>query len=250
MEDKIELLRGVDYAISGSIDDVECSLRLPSPLVILTPYKSKCPDSACRSGDVKRIVMTPRRLAESLKGVGHTHVVVENCELMAGFGYSGDLEYLKSKGVSFVLLNARRTSGFVEKVVFLSSNRYFVEARGDERYVVVFALCRIYGEICVISKDVERMRMFSEIFKLNVAVSRGDEDGYRIVAVMDEPVDVKCEKLFYIGEKYSGARTVKLDMGKVGKYVHRIRDVCSMLTPAVVKGKKRLEAGRFRGIEK
>ncbi|UYI27539.1 hypothetical protein J0A71_06g14120 [Encephalitozoon cuniculi] len=251
MEGRMELASGVDYIIRGSRRDIERLLCLPKPTITLTPYKSRCSDLGWRE-DGQDAVTTPKGLAENLGEMRSSHVLVEDCELMEYFGYLGDLMYLKSRGVSFVLLNVQRIPKFVEDPVFLSSNRCFIRAIGDERYAVIFALCRIYRSIRVICKDVERVRMFSEIFKLSLdAVSHGSGmEGGGVVVVMDRFVDVECEKLFYIGRECKGMKTVVLDMSKIGKFLYRIRDVCNMLSPAVVRGRKEFNINRFHDIDK
>ncbi|WEL38503.1 hypothetical protein PFJ87_04g01790 [Encephalitozoon hellem] len=247
----MELEKGIDYIFCGSRKEMECTLRIPRPVITLTPYKSKCSDLICWV-DGKDIVMTPKDLAKNLERMGGKHVVVENCELMEVFGYLSDMMYLKRKEISFILLNAQRTPPFAEDPVFLSNSRYFIRARGDERYAVIFALHKIYKNMWVVCKNVERMRMFSEVFKLELVVVKHGDDvkGRGVVAVMDGFVNVECEKLFYVGEECKGMKPMVLEMGKIGKFLHRIRDVCSMLSPAVVKGKRRLDINRLCNIEK
>ncbi|ADM11440.1 uncharacterized protein Eint_041530 [Encephalitozoon intestinalis ATCC 50506] len=248
----MEVKNGIDYVFRGSRDEVKQTFKFQGSAIVLTPYRSKCSGLAYLE-DSEEIVMTPKMALErSFDKMKGGHVIVEDCELMDGFGYMEDLICLKRKGISFILLNAQKVPKFAENPVFISSNRYFIKATKDERYAAIFALCKIYKNVCIICKDVERMKMFSEIFKLNLdVVGHGDAvDGRSVVIVMDGLVNIKCEKLFYVGDKCKGMKTMVLDTSKIGKFLYRVRDVCNMLSPGVVRGKKELNINRFRGIEK
>ncbi|AFN82919.1 hypothetical protein EROM_041550 [Encephalitozoon romaleae SJ-2008] len=247
----MELVKGTDYIFCGSRKDIECTLRLPRPIIILTPYKSRCSALICwRDGN--DIIMTPRDLSKNLDRMNGGHVVVENCELMEDFGYLPDLIDLRGKNISFILLNAQKAPRFAENPVLLSNSRHFIRAKGDERYAVIFALHKIYKNMWIVCKSVEKMNMFSKIFKLDLTVVKHGDDvkGKGVVVVMDELVNIECEELFYVGEECKGMRPLVLDMSKIGKFLYRIRDVCNMLSPAVIQGKRRLDINRLWNIEK
>lgn len=240
----MKLARGKSYMTTATREEVEASVEL-SPLVVLTPYRSRCSDAFDGSGRT-----TPRRLLESLDGADVAHVLVEDCELMEEFGYLDDLQTLVQRGVSLVLLNTRESPRFVEAAV-LSLNRLFIRLEGDDRFVALFVLCRIYGRIVVVCRETRRVEMFAEIFRLEVdAVHHGERVQGRVVVVMDRFVDADCEKLFYIGEGSNGLRRTAFNLGRAGKFLHRIRDVCAALSHAVVSGKRELNMRRFDGVDR
>lgn len=244
MDGKIKLTKGRDYITTALKEEIQEVTGL-RPFVVLTPYKSRCSSSS------NTVVATPRHLLDNPCG-DVSHVFVEDIELMEDFGYMEDLQRLRSMGTSFVLLNTRTAPGFIADPVLLCMNRYFVELQGDDRYVALFILCKIYGDVTVVCRDVKRVRMFSDIFKLNSTVVSHTEtiEREKILVVMDHAVDAECERLFYIGVACDNARKISLGLDKAGKYLSRIRDVCVALTHAVVSGKRQLNMNRFCNIDK
>ncbi|KAM0672044.1 hypothetical protein CWI42_042020 [Ordospora colligata] len=261
MDERIELCVGIDYMARGSRSKITDSVCIRKPVVVVSPYKSKCLDIMIAVKGMQEIVVTPNDLVELLDGVDgdnyaelskQTHIIVENGQLMESFGYLPELLELKRRGKSFVILNMSSQPVFASNAVVLTLDKYFIEANGDDRYAVVFMLCRIYKRVCIVCREYKRMRMFADIFKLEVLVCRHKDVnvGSGVVVVMDEFREFECEVLFYIGKSCKGLQRKRLDASKMGKYLYRVRDVCGALSPNVVSGKQKLDAGRFCNIDR
>ncbi|KAH9411543.1 hypothetical protein HK407_04g06450 [Ordospora pajunii] len=262
MNRRIELSAGIDYMVRGARSRVADSVCLPMPVVVVSPYKSKCLDIVSVVRGMHEIIVTPKDLVELLSRTDRdndytelseqTHIIVEDGEFMEPFGYLPALLELKRRGKSFIILNMNSLPVFASSAIGLPLDRYFIQASGDDRYAAVFMLCRIYKKVCIVCREDKRMRMFADIFKLDMLVCRHDDAdiGRGVVVVMDEFRELECEVLFYIGKLCKGLSRKKLDTSRIGKYLYRIRDVCGALSPNVVSGKQNLDVGRFCNIDR
>lgn len=249
---KTRVLESRNYVSTATKEEIQDAVELPSPCIVLTPYKTKCSDLREQGVYGRETRMTPRQLLSEVDRAGVSHVLVEDSEVMEEFGYLEDLERLNTKGVFFILPNVQSPPSFAADPLVLPVNRYLLRLAGDERYVALFILCKIYGRVTVVCKDARRIEMFSTILGLDVVAMRhGEEaDNMKVVVMMDRFVGVPCERLFYIGGPCEGLRRISLDVGKAGKYLCRIKDVCRALSRSVVSGRKELNMERFRNIDR
>jgi hypothetical protein len=246
----VELDERKSYITTASEKEIRSLVQLKAPVILLTPHKSKCTGLDDLAGDSLRA--TPAQLLQRMGEIAVPHVLVEECELMAAYGYTEDLELLSSR-FSFVVLNAGEAPSFVRDAQVLNTRRCFIRLGGDDRYIAVFVLCKIYSRALVVCNNPRRVELFAEILGLDCrARSHRDEmdAGTRVCILMDRMADVECEKLFYIGNRCGEIEEMYFDMGKAGKYIHRVRCVCEALTPAVVSGRKELNRNRFININK
>lgn len=253
MKLQVDLLENEDYYTSATLEEAKTALGKNVSRVVLTPFKTKCSnleEKLAEEGDAE-IFATPTQLLSQINNFKSTHILVEKGCLMADFGYLASLKELKEHNVSFILLEADKPMVFAPKAQVINLCKYFLKFHGDDRFVALFILAKIYPKITVISNNPKKIEIFSKIFKLTVVSETKDSyPGYaEVCVVMDEFIDTEAERIFYIGPTCGFLAPTKFDLKKAGKYVVRVRDVCKSLTYPVITGKRQINWARFANID-
>lgn len=250
---KLSLSPNKSYSTSTTLENIIENLHLSyNHIPIITPYTSKSVTQEVLNsnlmGEKSSSILSIELYNKNVESFDCSHVVVLEYDLFEKFGYN--LDDLKNPLITF-------DNDAFDRLIL---SKFHLNFEKEDAFVALFILTKLFkGKI--ISKKIERIRIFSEVFEIEWEITKDGDDSSddcnpECIIFMDDSYSEKYnslnpERIFIIGgRRPKDFESLKIDLSLAGKYKVRISDVYRSITPSVIKGRTKFDYERFKNIAK
>ncbi|WUR03193.1 uncharacterized protein VNE69_04022 [Vairimorpha necatrix] len=238
----------VDYSTNHSIETLQNNLK--SLLIVLTPHKSQSSNipyilEVYKKSNTGYIKITPKDFIKSqLNDHKTSHLVVEDYDLMATFGYKDHLSNIKNLGFNFIYLK----NNTIKCTNILNFNKYIIKCANNDYFYYLYLMYLKYKDIVILCKNYKKMVLFCEILNIECMVDEEYKEEYsdKMCVVVEEYKEVG-NKVIYIGVESEGK---EMEIEEKPRVKYRIQDLVRSLSRDVVNGRRQINTARFKDILK